>query len=310
MKVRHRGKGSSDRKKRPLPPPYKKEQAAPTRKRNYIWDVSGCNLGAWTVQESAALCAAVSVHGAREWRKVAQLVGTRNNKQCCERWHTQLKPELDKRRFTPEEDDLLLEAAEKHGNRWRLISDSMFCGGRTDMQIKNRYWTLMKSPGARSYPAGGSATKLMAAALIPEPEPEQECTRDAYEILESPLEPLELDNILQEIRDDPVPDTTIRETRRSPSPAVMWPHTVAHVLKDHTLLPPPAKTSRSWLTTVCGSPTGITVNFNHHVGFGRVGPFDAVNRALGRTLCDARRDAWDGLPHVEQWRDLLAPLEL
>jgi hypothetical protein len=103
MRVRHRGKGSAYYKKCPLRPPCKAPEAAPPRKRKDAWNGSSGRNGAWNEEESAALCAAVSVHGAWQWRKVAALVSTRNPKQCCERWHTQLKPEVNKRRFAPGE---------------------------------------------------------------------------------------------------------------------------------------------------------------------------------------------------------------
>ena len=100
--------------------------------------MDGSRKRAWTPAEDEKLRTAVAV-GPVKWASVAQAVGTRNAKQCRERWHYNLNPEIKKGRWTAEEDALI--AALPHGD-WARVSKAL--PGRTDMAIKNRYHTLSK----------------------------------------------------------------------------------------------------------------------------------------------------------------------
>ena len=313
MKVRHRGKGSSDRKKRPQGPPSNAIRAAPTKAARFpgrrcgdTWNAcDGVRKGPWTPDEDAALCAAVSVHGALTWKLISKLVGTRNPKQCHERWHQQLKPGMCKRSFSAEEDALVLAAAEKYDNRWRHISNVVFNNIRTQNTIKNRWYTLMARPGARSYKVQHErerSDRYAGGWRAPKPTTNKETARwEADEELIELIEPLELDTILQDIGGPPPPapraplelDTILQDIGGPPPPAPRAP--LGPLSVGPNVLPPPAKTSRMWMAIMQGSPTGIAINGNHYKNFKRCGPFDAINRALSAQR-DARTCAWDGLP--------------
>ncbi|KAL1761814.1 hypothetical protein FB107DRAFT_285703 [Schizophyllum commune] len=92
----------------------------------------------WTPEEDAQLRAAVALHGENDnWKTVAEMVPGRTNKACRKRWRHSLSPGVKKTAWTAEEDKLLLDLHEKHGDKWSVIAREI--EGRTDDACSKRY---------------------------------------------------------------------------------------------------------------------------------------------------------------------------
>lgn len=79
----------------------------------------------------------VATQGALNWVRISQQLGTRTPKQCRERYHQNLKPNLNHEPISPEEGMVIEQLVREIGKRWAEIARRL--NNRSDNAVKN-WW--------------------------------------------------------------------------------------------------------------------------------------------------------------------------
>lgn len=129
---------------------------------------SGIHKGQWTRDEDARLESLVNEHGPREWKKFADLMGgTRSAKQCRERWHQNLDPQLNHEPISGEEGRRICQLVAEHGQKWARIARDLQ-NHRSDNHVKN-WWNGSHNRAQRFQASRHPVSKTTIARAGPIP---------------------------------------------------------------------------------------------------------------------------------------------
>ncbi|KAL4029671.1 hypothetical protein IC575_007891 [Cucumis melo] len=124
--------------------------------------------GPWSKEEDEIIIDLVNKYGPKKWSTIATHLPGRIGKQCRERWHNHLNPNINKEAWTQEEELALIRAHQIYGNRWAELTK--FLPGRTDNAIKN-HWNSSVKKKLDSYLASGLLSQFQDP--VPAGQPNQ-----------------------------------------------------------------------------------------------------------------------------------------
>ncbi|OHT01552.1 Myb-like DNA-binding domain containing protein [Tritrichomonas foetus] len=96
----------------------------------------------WTKEEDAKLKRLVEEKKEKSWVIISEHFRNRSNKDCRDRYFLHLSPSVEKRKWTPEEELLLIEKYDEFGPKW--VKLTAFFNKRSPNDLKNRVKLIQK----------------------------------------------------------------------------------------------------------------------------------------------------------------------
>ena len=96
----------------------------------------------WSGEEDVLLGQLIDRFGAARWSTIAAHMPGRQGKQCRERWHNHLNPDILKAAWREDEEWRLFLLHKLYGNKWAILAQMI--SGRTDNTIKNHWNSIMR----------------------------------------------------------------------------------------------------------------------------------------------------------------------
>lgn len=79
-------------------------------------------------------------YGTNNWVFISKLISGRLARQCRDRWHNVLDPNIVRKPWSRAEDEFIVEMHSKIGSKWAKMAKMKPLFGRTVSHIKNRYY--------------------------------------------------------------------------------------------------------------------------------------------------------------------------
>ena len=95
----------------------------------------------FSIIEDIELTKLVMRYGEDNWKIIVSFMNGRTIRQCRERWKLFLKPSVERKEWSKNDEQLLEEKINEYGTHWTLLKK--FFPGRTDIQLRN-HWSLIQ----------------------------------------------------------------------------------------------------------------------------------------------------------------------